>query len=209
VTTKATTTDDVWKDIPVDVQTRLMAKIEQCFADIDARVVWMREVAGMTTVEKNVELAHSLQEEIDTLIYQSPSSSPATILAREDMTDCLNRAETNEPKNANAVTVLQQEYIVRYVADTYRRVQKAIRVFQLLDVSSKGYLEDEDLYRALRDLSTTGATTDGPDPFLNEDTIGDMMGIAASSRDNDDCPDPNHITVTCDDIILMARLVNL
>ena len=207
--TATTAANDVWKDIPIEVQTSLIAKIEQCFADIDARVVWMREVAGMTTVEKNVELAHSLQEEIDTLIYQSPSSSPATILVREEMTDCLNRAETHEPKHAKPVTVLQQEYIVRYVADTYRRVQKAIRVFQLLDVSSKGYLEDEDLYRALRDLSTTWATTDGPDPFLNDDTIGDMMGIAASSRDHDDCPDPNHITVTCDDIILMARLVNL
>jgi hypothetical protein len=206
-------TDDVWFDIPTRVKNKLISQINRCFIEND----------------KNAELAYSLQEELDDIIYPSMTTS-CRILERLEMNDLLYQAESEvndagqgdekeggNPSTEDAVKLKQKQAIMRYVADMTRLVQKAIKVFNMLNSSNNGSIDRDDIYRAIRELdsTTTGETTeDQNDPDNKYDYIFSMMTDLIPIQVPRD--DGSHevqrqrsITMNCDDIVRIAKLINL
>ena len=145
------------------------------------------------------------------------------------MTDLLCQAEsedidgnqTNGRKwakkdNSNAdVAIKKKESIMRYVADVCRLVQKAVKVFELLDTSKRGSIDNNDLYRALQVLDMTASTDEATDTQsspgkISHETIVDMMTEFKPVQRGDVVREERGvITATLDDIIRIAKLINL
>jgi hypothetical protein len=137
------------------------------------------------------------------------------ILERMEVTNLLYDAERevndagqekeqkDNPRTESVLTVKQKENITRYVADMTRLVQKAIKVYHMLDTANKGSISRDDIYRAIRELDST--TSEAPDS--NYDYIVSMMTDFTIPRGQ---TEPQlMLSVNCDDIVRIAKLVNL
>ena len=201
--------DDIWFDIPTRLKNKLIKQIDRCFIENNKETEY-------PSGDKNVELAYSLQEELDDIIYPSPSTS-CRILERMEMTNLLYQAETEENdgsqedrKNGTsdtegAVTLKQKQKIIRYVANMTRLIQKAIKVYRMIDTSNNGCINQEDLHRAIQELDstpTTGETT-------GKTSYEDILNMMTYPRFNDVHGGDGNITVNCDDIVRIAKLINL
>ena len=201
--------DDIWFDIPTRLKNKLIKQIDRCFIENNKETEY-------PSGDKNVELAYSLQEELDDIIYPSPSTS-CRILERMEMTNLLYQAETEENdgsqedrKNGTsdtegAVTLKQKQKIIRYVANMTRLIQKAIKVYRMIDTSNNGCINQDDLHRAIQELDstpTTGETT-------GKTSYEDILNMMTYPRFNDVHGGDGNITVNCDDIVRIAKLINL
>ena len=216
--------------------------IEQCFNGIDDRLISLATEQGLEDMDRNFELAYWLQEELDWFICPSYSGE---LLERMQMTNLLYQAESegntgslkkqkqaqnvdddsdSDPKkkktdNSNAaedtVTMQKKQNIMRYVADMCRVVQKATKVYQMLDTSKRGSIDIEDMYRAIQELdlvTTTGETTNARNSSnkISHETIIDMMTEFKSiPKGFDSREEQGIISVSLDDIIRIAKQINL
>lgn len=238
-TKQSTSTDDVWYDIPIKAKKKIISLIEQCFNGIDERLISLATEQGLEGMDRNAELAYSLQEELDWFICPSYSGK---LLERLQMTNLLYQAEDEDdvvsPKkqnpaqnvdddcsskktktdNANAadtVTMKKKQNIMRYVADMCRLVQKAVKVYEMLDTSNRGSIDKEDMYRALQELDMTPTTSETPNTQNSSDkisyeTIIDMMTeFKPIHRGGAIREEQGIISVTFDDILRITKLLNL
>ena len=190
-------------------------------------------------MDRDAELAYWLQAELDCFILPSYSGK---LLERLQMTNLLYQAEhkdnTGSPKkqsqaenvddcnakkkkadNSNAaeedtVNMKKKQNIMSYVADMCRLVQKAIKVYEMLDASNRECIDKEDRYRALQELemtTTTGETSNTQNSLgkISHETMINMMTKFKSIPRGDVIrEDEGIITVTLDDIVEIAKLIN-
>ena len=196
----------MWCEIPTKVKNKLISQINRCFIEHS-------EHRGSPSIYKYDDLACSLQVELDDIIYPSPET-PCRILEQLELVNLLHHAKTDandgnqaegkksNPSSEDALTLKQKNVISRYVADMTRLVQKAIKVFRMLDTKKKGSVDKDDIYRAIHELDST-TTTDGAVEDLN--APGNKYEYIISMMTDF----TGNITVYCDDIVRIAKLVNL
>lgn len=234
-----TSTDDIWYDIPIKAKKKIISLIEQIFNGIDERLISLATEQGLEDMDRNAELAYQLQEELDWFICPSYSGK---LLERLHMTNLLYQAEHEDdagsPKKQNpaqtvdddcsskktktdtanagdSVTMKKKQNIMRYVADMCRLVQKAVKVYEMLDTSNRGSINNEDMYRALQELDMTTATGETPSTQNSSDKISyemiiDMMTeFKPIHRGGAIRDEQGIISVTFDDILRIAKLLNL
>lgn len=89
-----------------------------------------------------------------------------------------------------------------------RLIHKAIKVYRMLDTSNRGCIEEEDLRRAIQELDAT-ASGDANDGKQYDYLVSMMTDFKPIPRDNVVREEKGNITVNCDDIVRIAKLVNL
>jgi hypothetical protein len=216
----------IWTDdIPVAVQTGIIDAIERCLTkhrDLGNRM-------DTTTTDNHKDVSQDqvgifVQDFCEALApyYTHPTDigdTTTTLFDTNEIMACLHTRPAVD--NIPAVSVgrssqrhrtnHKQQNLERWAANAYRLLQKSIKVYNLLDISGKGCIVPEDIYRTMTELNittSTGKSHTATSKTGSEPSYDDVLAMmteftnASSSKNTE-------YTLSCEDIIRIARLVHL
>ena len=127
----------------------------------------------------------------------------------DEIIACFNGNDGRSAKRSK-VAINPKHNLELWAANTFRLLQKAVKVYNLLDPAGKGCIVPEDVLRSIGELQITGnvsSTTSRRESATSYEDVLAMMAEFTSGSAS--LADKGEVVLTFHDIIKIARLVNL
>lgn len=204
--------NSIWMDIPKEVQSDIVETIRQALKN---RSTKPRKKSGNKGTCNDLQtFAQSLCSELLPFYRHShcgadDASLSAAIFDTNEILACFSGIERRSAKGIKDVLNPQQKLEI-WAANNFRLVQKAVRVYSMLDVAGKGCIVPEDVYRTIGELQITGNVSGTVSRKESATTFDDVLEIMAEFSSNAAIlTDETEVLLSCYDIIRIARLINL
>jgi hypothetical protein len=196
----------IWTDIPTEVQSGIVETIQRALKNRSSK---SRKKSSGTRDDLET-FAHGLRLELLPFYSQSLSDlDDPSLFDTDEIVACFSGNERRSGKGVKAAMNPQQN-LELWAASTFRLIQKAVKVYRMLDVTGKGCVVPEDVYRAINELQVVGNVSSVVSRKDSATTFDDVLAMMAEFAS---CPasftDETEVVLSCHDIIRIARLVNL
>jgi hypothetical protein len=199
-------------EIPKEVQSGIVETVQRSLKNRSSK---SRKKSSNKGASDDLEtFAQGLRSEL--LPYYSPllgglddASSSTSVFDTDEIVACFNGNERRSTKGKKDAVNPQQNLEV-WAANAFRLVQKAVKVYNMLDVAGKGCIVPEDVHRAIGELQITGNVSSTVSRKESATTFDDVLAMMAEFASGTAAlSDETEVVLSCHDIIRIARLVNL
>jgi hypothetical protein len=197
-------------DIPKEVQSGIVETVQRSLKNRSSK---SRKKSSNKGASDDLEtFAQGLRSEL--LPYYSSllgrlydATSSASVFDTDEIVACFSG---NERRSTKKDAVSPQQNLEVWAANTFRLVQKAVKVYNMLDVAGKGCIVPEDVHRAIGELQIAGNVRSTVSRKESATTFDDVLAMMAEFASGTAAlSDETEVVLSCHDIIRIARLVNL
>lgn len=199
-------------DIPKEVKSGIVIAIQQALSSRSSK---SRKKSSKKGTSDDLEtFAQGLCLELlpfysQLIIVTDDASVSEAVFDTDEIVACFS-GNGRRPSKGSKGAVDPQQNLELWAANTFRRVQKAVKVYTMIDVAGKGCIVPEDVHRAIGELQITGNVSSTVSRKESATTFDDVLAMMAEFANGAaSLNDGSEVLLSVRDIIRIARIVKL